>query len=818
MTNREKTTFWSFLTSFSICIPIIQRDYAQGRIGKEELRKRFIFSLNDSISNKKPLPLDFAYGKFSGSGKNRTFFPLDGQQRLTTLWLLHWYVAYKANKLQVAKTVLQKFSYATRVSARDFCKKLCNLPPLPEGASDILLHIQNQNWFYSLWNQDPTIQSMLRMISDTDKRTGIVELLDLTNYEDVWIWLTGQDCKMEFRVLDIAEIGQTDDLYVKMNARGKALSSFENFKAELVDYIHKKAEDNANPDQASWKKLDKPEDGFGQKLDNAWTDIFWKLKSTDETRIGEFQYRIDEIFFAFFNRYFFNCQALKAGANWDKSPLYRNNDGTLVFSSLKNYCIPPCSRTDRDCGKCESVNIPLDDVFRNIQKVLDRWPKLAKILVVNPERCPNPPLGPSWDKASFFFLPNYVHDEKNNNLVPVTDDDGNDILAITNITIKQRAAFFAICRWLSYNEPDVDSYSEKQKEHFQDWLRVVWNIVENSDTEGDLPGALNLINELAGESCDILSFLAQRDNKIKSKFAQDILKEERSKATIILARPELKDVIEKELESHPFIHGDIPVQIYTPAGEQINPETWRKRHGELVKYLEQGEYKFSKDLLMHLKDYSQLEFCFVKGDFVFNQENYHRLIRNPGICKVIAEMLDGAEEHLFAWPDHEPTVKRICQRLAKEKTLDVFMEKGFKETRLQWRWDRLYLHKRGAHDGYFLLNSPLYEILDWLIDKGKIGFPDGQKWSGVFHYDPVTFLFQNIQFCSDGTTIWVDGCSDSSVPLFTGTRIPVCDFRRCPACEFSEDLANKFLECCQRVYDKHCKNVAAEQDEQGGQE
>ena len=215
MTNGEKTTFWSFLINYSICIPLIQRDYAQGRIGKEELRKRFITSLRKSILEGKPLHLDFAYGRFSGSGKGKTFYPLDGQQRLTTLWLLHCYVAYKAKKLPDAQAVLQRFSYATRVSARDFCKNLCKCPPLPEGTSDILIHIQNQNWFYSSWNQDPTIQSMLRMISDKDKKTGIVELLDLPDYVDAWKRLTSRDCKMEFRVLDIAEIGQTDDLYVK---------------------------------------------------------------------------------------------------------------------------------------------------------------------------------------------------------------------------------------------------------------------------------------------------------------------------------------------------------------------------------------------------------------------------------------------------------------------------------------------------------------------------------------------------------------------------------------------------------------------------
>lgn len=37
-----KDTLWSKLQERKIEIPIIQRDYAQGRIGKEHLRERFL--------------------------------------------------------------------------------------------------------------------------------------------------------------------------------------------------------------------------------------------------------------------------------------------------------------------------------------------------------------------------------------------------------------------------------------------------------------------------------------------------------------------------------------------------------------------------------------------------------------------------------------------------------------------------------------------------------------------------------------------------------------------------------------------------------
>jgi hypothetical protein len=41
-----------------------------------------------------PLNLDFIYGSME-SHRPSDFLPLDGQQRLTTLFLLHWYMAWR---------------------------------------------------------------------------------------------------------------------------------------------------------------------------------------------------------------------------------------------------------------------------------------------------------------------------------------------------------------------------------------------------------------------------------------------------------------------------------------------------------------------------------------------------------------------------------------------------------------------------------------------------------------------------------------------------------------------------------------------------
>ena len=91
-------------------IPIIQRDYAQGRPDDETraIRRRFARAVVDAAYGAPDVPagglgLDFVYGgvhaRKRDDEQHQLLEPLDGQQRLTTLYLLHWYVASRAGVL-----------------------------------------------------------------------------------------------------------------------------------------------------------------------------------------------------------------------------------------------------------------------------------------------------------------------------------------------------------------------------------------------------------------------------------------------------------------------------------------------------------------------------------------------------------------------------------------------------------------------------------------------------------------------------------------------------------------------------------------------
>ncbi|MEG2446409.1 MAG: DUF262 domain-containing protein, partial [Acinetobacter sp.] len=132
----------------------------------EQIRKTFIQHLLEKINqNSHKSDLDFVYG----SVVDEQLKLLDGQQRLTTLFLLHWYLAWKCDVI-LDKTIQEKllrFSYETRTSARDFIKSLLEKASSLKCIWDhdhtkkLSEQIENEEWYFSIWKKDPTVQSIL---------------------------------------------------------------------------------------------------------------------------------------------------------------------------------------------------------------------------------------------------------------------------------------------------------------------------------------------------------------------------------------------------------------------------------------------------------------------------------------------------------------------------------------------------------------------------------------------------------------------------------------------------------------------------------
>lgn len=270
-------------------IPIIQRDYAQGRTDDKtnKIRKDFLDVLFEFIERKhnqsiQPgLELDFIYGFNEEEAKDSiSFIPIDGQQRLTTLWLLYWFVAVKEKKSNAEKLFLSNFVYETRHSTTVFCEKLIRFTP-DFSTENITKEIKNQSWYFETWDFDPSIQSMLIVLSDIEARYNSLSI------KSVWNLIGGENCPFYFYKLDMDKVGLTDDLYIKMNSRGKALTEFEYFKAGFSEIL-------TDPKQ---KKR------FEDSVDQDWIDAIWNIVLESEYIKNEddIALNVDSCFLNLFN-------------------------------------------------------------------------------------------------------------------------------------------------------------------------------------------------------------------------------------------------------------------------------------------------------------------------------------------------------------------------------------------------------------------------------------------------------------------------------------------------------------------------------------
>lgn len=247
-----------------IVIPIVQRDYAQGRMAPEvkRIRDRFLNVLYDAVVNDKPTTLDFIYGNI----EEGRLIPLDGQQRLTTLFLLHYYVAMHEQVPDDERAFLKEFTYKTRISSREFCEHLVSFVP-DFSKPSLSEQVNDQAWFLLEWENDPTVQAMLVMLDAIHGK--------FVATKGIWEKLTGDAITFYFLPLD--QMGVTDELYIKMNSRGKPLSPFEHFKAELELKMKEVALAAEVEEQ---KEIAALAERISTKIDREWTDLLWPYRNS----------------------------------------------------------------------------------------------------------------------------------------------------------------------------------------------------------------------------------------------------------------------------------------------------------------------------------------------------------------------------------------------------------------------------------------------------------------------------------------------------------------------------------------------------------
>ena len=280
-----------------VCIPQIQRDYAEGR-ETDSVEKKRTNMLSDMLEvvlqNNKTLSLDFVYGIIEG----QTFKPLDGQQRLTTLFVLHWLLGRNDDLKDTLGHSL--FVYQTRKTSEEFChwlvkqeskgilekwqqevieaeesnvknKKLWNAPndngkidkianrlkyPLVHVPTlfDYFMEMDDFKWD---WHLDPNIRSMI-VVMETAYR--------LLRQQDTSLdYVISQNKKLDNIKFEILKdlICDGDELFEKMNARGKALSTYDLLKSSLEEELE--LQQSSLLINRDWQN----------EIDNKWLNYCW---------------------------------------------------------------------------------------------------------------------------------------------------------------------------------------------------------------------------------------------------------------------------------------------------------------------------------------------------------------------------------------------------------------------------------------------------------------------------------------------------------------------------------------------------------------
>lgn len=516
-------------------IPLIQRDYAQGREAKKDVRDDFLKALHGALSlpdgsPELPLNLDFIYGSMEGRDKEH-FLPLDGQQRLTTLFLLHWYLAWRDEVLPAFRQNVwdgkhARFTYGVRPSSTEFFDAIIGYDPQssPESVSSVKRLLQDQSWFFLYWRLDPTIQSALNMLDAIHERfqttAGLYARL-----------VDPQRPVITFQLLPLEHFGLTDDLYIKMNARGKPLTAFETFKARFEELLHELFPTEKRKLEGT--DLSVPS-FFALRMDTQWTDFFWANRDK-QTHL--------------FDDALMNLLWALARVSLNPSNEKFADDTT----SLRNKSMVATYTLFHDRGWLTR------DFAVNLICLLETWSSGRGTLTAVLPDCRY------FDESTFFHKAI------------------QEPAALEYVQLVQFAAFIF---YLRHHEGNVQSAS------LNEWMRVVFNLATNSDIERPeaYERCLSGLLKLLPHSGQILEHLSTADIG-QIGFSPQQVREEILKAKLILANPEWRDRI-SEAELHGYFSGQIEFLLdfcgIAAQAKQIPVEEWHEtEHAELQTAFEQ---------------------------------------------------------------------------------------------------------------------------------------------------------------------------------------------------------------------------------------
>ena len=280
----------------AVVVPEIQRDYLWGAEQVEGLLKSIFedycifektneqinITINEDRSLEKTLTeyyktikyntsigFIYAYSDFEYPDK---YFLIDGQQRLTTIYLL---LVVIASEDEDFRNKFSKLYFKNGKSFIEYRVREASLLFLNQSIAHTIekkdTKLEEQYWYYSFYKNDKTIQSIINNLN-TIKNFLSENVQSISSFKEYVL------NHVQFWYFDTNISEQGEELYIYMNARGERMQSNENLKAELLANVV------SQDDKDEW----------GIKWEE-WQNDFWLIRGKHENSddvFNEFVYCI----------------------------------------------------------------------------------------------------------------------------------------------------------------------------------------------------------------------------------------------------------------------------------------------------------------------------------------------------------------------------------------------------------------------------------------------------------------------------------------------------------------------------------------------
>lgn len=378
------------------------------------------------------------------------------------------------------------------------------------------------------------------------------------------------------------------------------------------------------------------------------------------------------------------------------------------------------------------------------------------------------------------------------NIIPLWNDKYDDIMSMIEYDLKDIIIFSAL---IFYIEKNNFKYNETS---FKQWMRIAWNITENSYIdESSSISLIKLFNELSEHSSDIYNFLANENNKIKSDISKEAVQYEIRKCKFIIRDNKWEETF-IDAEKHPFFRGYIDFLI----DDEIDIKKFNHRkkmmykvfgpNGTTGKFLE--NHLFLRSLISKINyiDYLRMDVTEVGEIFrniikknpcyIYNSKNdiyvyMHDIIKEwfdisknkEELLQLLQNEISSNESNIYFLGKEDKTdfamakterLKLAHEALYKSNDLqnwiyEVNENNKYKNTtmKVDWKYDNLYLFFPNKQLDKVLIGSYINKLIKYLIkeyglidengfeimDNNGNGIGYYKKWS---RYDDIELVLE----------------------------------------------------------------------------